>query len=155
MTKTSTDRARTTLLDRYRAVAEKLDVLPVDEFIADQWRCDPVTPGRMRSKLKAEGFAFTRRNGVWYVAGRPGKAKIVDIPSATTAQAPHVNGNGVQQQLVIPEPVALTAVLSNSDDGTAVQLALIHQEMVKLNTLLAMHFQERHEQWQAEPRSVW
>ena len=59
-----TDQPRTTLLDKYRNVANKLDVLPADQFIADQWDCDEVTPARMRSKLKAEGYpSYTEKLG--------------------------------------------------------------------------------------------
>jgi hypothetical protein len=60
-----------TLIDRYRAVAMKHDILPLDEFIAEQWDCDVATPGRMRSKLKNEGFVFEKRNGVYAVISRP------------------------------------------------------------------------------------
>jgi hypothetical protein len=60
-----------TLIDRYRAIVMKYDILPDDAFLADEWGCDNATPGRMRSKLKADGFAFEKRGGVFVVTGRP------------------------------------------------------------------------------------
>jgi hypothetical protein len=124
-----------TLLERYQATAQKLDVLPPDEFIAEQWGCDQATPGRMRGKLKVLGFGFARRNGVWYVVRRPDAG----APAAPAAV------NGVQQQLVIqaapaPEPQALEAVPTGSDSGAVVaQLARIADELAALRALLAQN----------------
>ena len=145
-----------TLLDRYQAVADKINVLPDDQFIAEQWRCNEVTPARMRSKLTAIGYGFTKRNGVWHVTKRPSMAG----PTAARPAAPErpgSNGTGAVQQLVmtVSEPAPLAA-LESDGDGVAVQLALIHQELVKLNGLLAAHFQPRNgaNQWEVV-ESVW
>lgn len=73
-----------TLLDRYRATVDKHAILPADDFLAEQWRCNEVTPARMRSKLKAEGYGFTKRNGVWHVTKRPSMAG----PTAARPAAP-------------------------------------------------------------------
>lgn len=145
-----------TLLDRYRATVDKHNILPADSFLAEQWRCNEVTPARMRSKLKAEGYAFAKRNGVWHVTARPGqKGKA----------APSANGHSAAQQLAIqvvpadtPAPVQLLQAPAPVDDNAiAAQLALIYQELAKLNGLLAAHFQsqERSFQWPEEPASVW
>lgn len=47
--------------------------------------------------------------------------------------------------------------LESTDDGVAAQLALIHQELVKLNALLAAHFQSRNgaNQWEIAADSAW
>lgn len=92
----------------------------------------------MRGKLKAFGFGFARRNGVWYVVRRPDAT----APAASSAQTPV---NGVQQQLVIqavpaPEPQALEAVLTSPDSSAVVtQLARIADELAALRVLLAQN----------------
>ena len=146
-----------TLLDRYQAVADKINVLPDDKFIAEQWRCNEVTPARMRSKLTAMGYGFTKRNGVWHVTKRPSMAG----PTAARPAAPErpgSNGTGAIQQLVmtVSEPAPLVAPESTGD-RTAAQLALIHQDLVTLNGLLAAHFQSRNEanRWEIAADSAW
>lgn len=145
-----------TLLDRYQAVADKINVLPDDKFIAEQWRCNEVTPARMRSKLTAIGYVFTKRNGAWHVTKRPSMAGPTAARPAAS-ERPGSNGTGAVQQLVmtVSESAPLVALESNGD-GIAEQLALIHQELVTLNGLLAAHLKPRNgaNQWEVV-ESVW
>ena len=149
---------RQTLLERYAAAAGKLDVLPPDEFIAEQWSCDPSTPKRMRSKLKAQGFRFARRNGVWYVVGRPGAQRTDATPPVS----------GVQQQLVIDEPalrdtpVPAQLVQASADVSASAaltiladRLARLTDEVSSLNMLLAQHLARKDKASQWPEESAW
>ena len=152
-----------TLLDRYRATVDKHAILPGDDFLAEQWRCNEATPARMRSKLKAEGYGFAKRNGVWHVTQRPAKQQLAAVPAAM--DRPASNGTGMVfqgQQLEMPvlpvlDPVVLSLSASSDDRGVAKQLALIHQELVTLNGPLAAHLQAKNEanRWEIAADSAW
>jgi hypothetical protein len=151
-----------TLLDRYRATVDKHAILPADDFLAEQWRCNERTPARMRSKLKAEGYGFAKRNGVWHVTQRPAKQQLVAVPAAPDRPASNNNGAGVVvqgQQLEMPVLAPDWSVVETTASSThvAAQLALIHQELVTLNGLLAAHFQARNgaNQWEIAADSAW
>ena len=58
--------------------------------------------------------------------------------------------------MTVSEPAPLVA-LESTGDGTAAQLALIHQDLVTLNGLLAAHLQSRNEtnRWEIAADSAW
>jgi hypothetical protein len=74
------------------------NALPDDAFIAGELGCDPVTPSRMRSKLKVEGFEFAKKDGIWRVVKRPTPPKIEPIapePEPVVHEPPPVPVQGV------------------------------------------------------------
>ena len=149
-----------TLLDHYQATVDRHAILPADDYWAEQWRCNEATPARMRSKLKAEGYAFTKRNGVWHVTQRPSKPQLAAVPAAPDRPASNGAGVAVQgQQLEIPAlaPDWTIVETNTGSSNTASQLALICMELVKLNGLLAEHFQSRNEadRWAIAADSAW
>jgi hypothetical protein len=106
-----------------------------------------VTPARMRSKLKAEGYGFAQaqRRVARHAAPGDGSnwcavpAAPRSVPPATITARESLSKASWWMTVSVLAPTGQLLETTPGSTHVAAQLALIHQELVTLNGLLAAH----------------